>query len=97
GANLILILFRVIGPNCFDRLPERAETFDVGISILRDDSLDPFWMFRSNSESSWRAKVENIDTVTFGWIGYLVKKLINSVGQVVERVVVVCWHFGEAE
>jgi hypothetical protein len=47
-----------IGP---DGIPALAETFLIGVAVLRNDGLDPLWMANGKSETCWRAIVKDLN------------------------------------
>jgi hypothetical protein len=82
----------IAGPEHFDGVPECAEAFDIGISVLTEDSLHFVGFLESKTESGWRAIVEDVDAVFLGWVRYLRKEGRNGGGYVAEVVGVVAGH-----
>src|SRR6202042_3158649 len=83
-----------VGP---DRIPAVAQSFFVGVAVLRNDRGDPFGMPDCKPETGWRAVVEYVDreAIETDHLG----EALDDVGDIVERVLktVPAEHVGPSE
>src|SRR5215470_12292688 len=63
-AKDLPVLFCRLSPIFSDRTPPVAKALFIGVSVLRNDTSNSFWMRHRQPESRWRAVVENVKRET---------------------------------
>src|SRR5260221_14260830 len=64
SAERLSVRLRRVFPVGPDQCPAFAETFFVGVTVLRDDRRDPLGMANGHSKARRRAIVENVERET---------------------------------
>src|SRR5499433_2218280 len=59
----LAVLFRVVGPIGFDRVPELLEAFLVGIAVLYDKGGDALGMLESKAPADGRPIVHDVHRI----------------------------------
>src|SRR5215831_10808361 len=62
GAELVAVGLRCDFPISADRVPAFAQTFLVGIAVLRNNRGYAFWVFHRNPQAHRRAVIEDVDS-----------------------------------
>src|SRR5260370_31389279 len=97
SAERVPVRLRRVLPVGPDRAPAVAQTFLVGVAVLRDDGSDPLGVMDGEPEARRRAVVEDVHgkPVEAGDLG----KAVDHAGDVVERVMEFfsSWHVGPTE
>src|SRR5208282_1349992 len=84
GAQGITVLLRRIFPVSTDRSPVSAETFDIGVPVLRDQPRDPLGIAKRQPEPNRSTVIEDVDHEPFQTD--LFDEVSNDLGQMVEGV-----------
>src|SRR5262245_51947502 len=84
GAERGAIFRRRILPVSLDRIPALAQSFDIGVAVLRDERGDTLRVTNGKAEANGRAVVENVKGIAlepkhFG-------KTVDDVGKMIEAV-----------